>query len=62
MKERFITTKEALRRYGVSELRTLKVWAQRGRILYQVLNPEGKRPVYMFESPEARYERLMGTI
>ena len=58
----FIPECEALRRYGRSDRRTLRSWAKRGYLLYQVINPESPRPEWMFESPEARYERTMGIV
>lgn len=56
----FICATEALRRYGKSDLRTLQSWGRKGYILYQVINAGGKNPEWLFESPEARFERTMG--
>ena len=60
MAEIFISAKEAKRRYFVADLRTLQSRAKRGEILYQVIDPDGRRPQWLFESPEARYERITG--
>ena len=57
----FISAREALERYGVVDVRTLKAWARDGMILYQVLYPNKRKQVWFFESPEARYERTMAT-
>lgn len=61
-KPTFIPAADALRRYGKSDLRTLKEWARKGYILYQVIGEKSTRPEWLFESPEARYERLMGAV
>ncbi len=60
MIEIFISAKEAKRRYFVADLRTLQARARRGEILYQVINPQSRKPQWLFESPEARYERITG--
>lgn len=60
--EIFIHAKEALRRYGKSDIRTLQSWARKGLILYQVINAKSAHPEWLFESPEARYERVQGTL
>lgn len=57
----FIPSKEAQARYGKDE-RTLKRWARDGDILYQVIKPESRKAHWYYESPEARYERVMGSI
>ena len=56
----FIPAAEAMRRYGVGDIRTLKDWARKGEILYQVVC--GKYNKWLFESPESRYERTMGIV
>lgn len=56
----FITAEEALKRYGKSDIRTLKSWARKGYMLYQVIGATDGHPKWLFESPEARYERLQG--
>lgn len=57
----FIPSHDARNRYG-RDLRTLKEWARKGYILYQVINPESRQPEWLFESPEARYDRVNGNL
>lgn len=57
----FISSAEGVRRYG-KDLRTLKDWAKKGYILYQVINPQSRQQEWLFESPEARYDRVMGIV
>lgn len=56
----FISANEALKRYNKSDIRTLKSWARAGVILYQVITTGRTKAEWLFESPEARYERTMG--
>jgi hypothetical protein len=58
-KELFISQDAAVRRYG-KDLRTLKEWVRRDTLRGYCLNPEARKTYWMFESPEARYERVMG--
>lgn len=60
-KEIFISASEATRRYK-KDLRTLKSWARNGYLLYQVIGAGRKKQEWLFENPEARYDRTMGVV
>ena len=62
MERKWISLKEACHAYGVEDTRTIRARALKGYILFQVINPKSKRPRWLIESPDARYERLYGDL
>ena len=59
--EIFLSAGDATRRYG-KDIRTLKAWARNGYVLYQVIGAGRRKQEWLFESPEARYDRVMGIV
>ena len=58
----FIDLKEAMRRWHVGDKRTLQRRARNGEIRYMVMGAKSKRPQWLFETPEACYERTHGNV
>ena len=58
----FVDMREAMRRWHVGDKRTLQSRARKGEIRYMVMSADTNRPQWLFETPEACYERTHGNI